>query len=232
MITLVLLNLMLILVIDICFLLLIPFPSISFLVPSISFLFSLSFRYAWLCTFPSQHSHLLVRALSVIFDEFGCPQILQSDNGGPFISDVICQLAEERGVTLRHSLPRKPRVQGQVEKLNDTIKSSIRNIAAERKRGAYIEEEMNDYDIAHQRSVVQHTKKVGDKCYSLFHYMHQNICLPKCSTLYGQRWVISARNSVKVILIFMLLSSLFLSDLQSHSETSHSSLSHACSFRC
>jgi len=62
----------------------------------------------------------LVSALS-----FVCPKIIQSDNGREFDNALVNEMMDEWGIDYRHSLPRKPNVQGLVERSNAFVEAKI-----------------------------------------------------------------------------------------------------------
>lgn len=55
----------------------------------------------------------------------GTPKKWHSDNGGEFTSDLIRDLIQKLGGAEVHGLPYKPRVQGGVERLNETLKNKL-----------------------------------------------------------------------------------------------------------
>ena len=67
----------------------------------------------------------IVPFLVRIFDAHGVPNILQTDNGGQFVNDVIAWLTRMMGFRHLKSAPRTPQSQGQVERFNQTFKRRL-----------------------------------------------------------------------------------------------------------
>lgn len=66
-----------------------------------------------------------------VFRQFGAPEILQTDNGLEFTGGSVSDLLEKWDVKHVCGQPKKPRVQGAVERLNHTLKSRIERMVAE-----------------------------------------------------------------------------------------------------
>ena len=64
--------------------------------------------------------------LSQIFSTEGIPKILQSDNGGEFVSTLIRNLMPKLGIKLVNGSPYSPTTQGQIERFNRTFKYLLR----------------------------------------------------------------------------------------------------------
>lgn len=62
-----------------------------------------------------------------IFCDFGCPEILQSDNGREFVNQIIEKLVEFwPGCRIVHGQPRHPQTQGSIERANADFKNMLR----------------------------------------------------------------------------------------------------------
>ncbi len=79
-------------------------------------------KYCWLAPLSAKTANCVSTALFSVFNEFGCPKVLQSDNGGEFVNHVISSLCQKLHITIKHGRPYHPQSQGQVESLNKRVK--------------------------------------------------------------------------------------------------------------
>ena len=63
----------------------------------------------------------------------GCPEIVLSDNGKEFTSDVLAYVCEEFNTEQHFTSPYTPRSNGKTENFNKFLKSSIRKLYQEDK---------------------------------------------------------------------------------------------------
>ena len=75
-------------------------------------------KYCWLVSLTSKTSAVVSKALQNTFTQYGCPEKLQSDNGGEFVSHVVEELCSSLKIRIIHGRPYHPQSQGQVERLN------------------------------------------------------------------------------------------------------------------
>ena len=60
-----------------------------------------------------------------IYTNFWVPETIQADNGKEFSNQLLREFHAQLNVTVVHGRPRNPRAQGQVERVNQTIKRSL-----------------------------------------------------------------------------------------------------------
>ena len=82
-------------------------------------------KYAWAFPLKTKESDNVCILLCELFLNEGVPAILQSDNGGEFVSTIIRNLMPKLGIKLINGSPYTPTSQGQVERFNRTIKSLL-----------------------------------------------------------------------------------------------------------
>ena len=84
-------------------------------------------KYCWLIPLSDKKANTVAGALRHVFVEYGCPELLHSDNGGEFIAEVIQHLCKLMNISTVHGAPRHPQSQSQVESLNKKVKSTLRH---------------------------------------------------------------------------------------------------------
>ena len=82
-------------------------------------------KYCWLMPLPTKEAEPIVDRLSTIFREFGCPHILQSDNGKEFVATITGELCSQLKIKKIHGRPYHPQSQGQIESLNKRVKKAL-----------------------------------------------------------------------------------------------------------
>ena len=82
-------------------------------------------KFAWTRQLRLKSANLVVREIEKIFLEFGAPIILHTDNGREFVNSEMTSLLERFSVRHVRGRARCPWIQGQVERLNQTLKYSI-----------------------------------------------------------------------------------------------------------
>lgn len=93
-------------------------------------------------------------ALCEIFKSWGCPRILQSDNGPPFGSSTFCTFWESRGVCVRKSIPFSPQSNGMVERHNQPI---IKTVSASKIEGTNWRTSLATY-VHNHNTLVPHAR--------------------------------------------------------------------------
>ena len=83
-------------------------------------------KYAWAFPLKSKETDRICLILCELFSNEGVPEILQSDNGGEFVSTIIRSLMPKLGIKLINGSPYSPTTQGQVERFNRTFKCLLR----------------------------------------------------------------------------------------------------------
>ncbi|KAG1224979.1 hypothetical protein G6F67_009403 [Rhizopus microsporus] len=73
-------------------------------------------RYCVLRPIPDKQASTIARELINVFCEYGLPKILQSDNGGEFVNELMQIFAEEAGFEHRLISSYHPRANGVSEK--------------------------------------------------------------------------------------------------------------------
>jgi transposase InsO family protein len=63
----------------------------------------------------------VIECLEDLFEHYGVPGIIQSDNGKEFRNKLMFDLASKYKILLINGRPRRPQTQGQVERFNQTI---------------------------------------------------------------------------------------------------------------
>ena len=83
-------------------------------------------KYVWAYPLKSKETNRICELLSQLFSSEGNPKILQSDNGGEFVSTLIRNLMPKLGIRLVNGSPYSPTTQGQIERFNRTFKYLLR----------------------------------------------------------------------------------------------------------
>lgn len=79
-------------------------------------------KFAWAFPLQSKETNPICAILCDLFHKEGVPMILQSDNGGEFVSRIIKFVMPKLGIKLINGSPYSPTSQGQIERFNKTLK--------------------------------------------------------------------------------------------------------------
>ena len=85
-------------------------------------------KFCWLFPTKEKSAPQIHRIAKFLFDIEGPPTILQSDNGKEFVNCLIRRLSDDYGFRLIRGKPYTPQHQGQVERLNRTVKVYMRKL--------------------------------------------------------------------------------------------------------
>lgn len=109
-------------------------------------------KFAWIFALKSKKAEEVADRLKIIFEGWGYPDILHSDNGGEFIAQVIVELAREYRIEIRHGAPYRPNVQGACERFNQTTEKEFAKWMTETGRKDWINH-INKYLLIYRNSV-------------------------------------------------------------------------------
>lgn len=82
-------------------------------------------KYLWSFELKNKNAESIRDSLIHIFDNYGLPIEIQSDNGKEFRNNMLKEVLLNLNIKIIHGRPRNPRAQGQIERLNQTIKRRI-----------------------------------------------------------------------------------------------------------
>ncbi len=103
--------------------------------------------------------------LKYTFQNFGVPAELQSDNGKEFRNTLIRDYCNELNIRMIHGRPRNPQAQGQVERVNQTVKRWLAkslNGVTEKRWIDHLDDIVFKYNISYHRGT-------GKSPFLLFH---------------------------------------------------------------
>jgi len=96
-------------------------------------------KFLWSIPLKNKSGKLVTQELERIFFSEGSPKVISSDNGKEFINEYMTALCTKWGIEQRTSQPYHPQSQGQIERLNGSLKESIFSYLAEYKTKIYVD---------------------------------------------------------------------------------------------
>lgn len=82
-------------------------------------------KYIWSIKLKNKTAESVKKGLIYIFNNFGAPSTIQADNGKEFKNNLLKETMLNMHITIIHGRPRHPQSQGQVERVNQTVKRFI-----------------------------------------------------------------------------------------------------------
>jgi IS30 family transposase len=79
-------------------------------------------KYLWSFKLEHKTANSVLECLKYIFENYGVPLAIQSDNGREFKNQVLRDYMLSKHIRIIHGKPRNPKAQGQIERANQTIK--------------------------------------------------------------------------------------------------------------
>lgn len=79
-------------------------------------------KYLWSFKLKNKTAESIKVSLLFIFNNFGVPISIQSDNGKEFKNTLLKETLKNLNILIVHGRPRNPKAQGQVERVNQTVK--------------------------------------------------------------------------------------------------------------
>lgn len=82
-------------------------------------------KYLWSFKLQNKSAESIKTCLVYIFNNYGIPRTIQADNGREFKNNVLSEYLKTKNIQIIHGRPRNPQAQGQVERVNQTVKRRI-----------------------------------------------------------------------------------------------------------
>jgi hypothetical protein len=133
-------------------------------------------KYLWSFKLKNKTASAIKDSLEFIFDNFGEPVSIQSDNGKEFKNELLRSYFNDLNIKIIHGRPRNPKAQGQVERVNQTIKRWLSKKLFDSNRQRWIDHHATVVRI-YNRSIHRATTKSPFKLF----FNHQGFNVPLSS---------------------------------------------------
>ena len=102
-------------------------------------------KYAWAKCIIDKKSATVIKTLKSCLTTHHNPQMIQSDNGGEFLSREFKQFLLKQNIDQKFGPPYRPKCQGAVESLNKTIQKFLEMAKYHKKDKYDLEDCVNDF---------------------------------------------------------------------------------------
>jgi hypothetical protein len=122
-------------------------------------------KYLWSFKMTNKSALQVKECLKFIYMNFGVPNSIQADNGKEFRNRLLVDYHRDLNVSVVHGRPRNPRAQGQIERVNQTLKRMLSKAL-----DSVVEKRWIDLleDIVHQYNTTIH-RATNKSPFFLFH---------------------------------------------------------------
>lgn len=96
-------------------------------------------KFSFVVPLKNKSAELVAYELQNIIYREGIPEVIQSDRGSEFLNDKMAELCNKFGIKQNNSLPYSPQSNGQIERLNKSLKESIYSYLTDHNSERYID---------------------------------------------------------------------------------------------